>query len=241
MDLTEELFTIEQNKILEKLEKNFINRTSIEARTIDQGHSNEWLEIRSNMLTSSLFGRICKRRGKFDTLVKQIFQSKNMSPTVAMKHGIHYEMIAKEKLEKELNIHVKECGLLIDEEYPFLGSSPDGLIDDDGMVEIKCPYASFGLNIDQQIVKRKITCYSVERKSKEIIGVNKNHQYYYQIQGQLNIFRRKYCLFVHYTGDDQDLKITRIEQDQTFWETKMVPALKDFFLLIIFQNWLIPE
>lgn len=35
-----------------------------------------------------------------------------------------------------------------------LGSSPDGLIDDDGMIEIKCPFPSFGLIIDQQIVKK---------------------------------------------------------------------------------------
>lgn len=114
--MSEELYTIEQNN-LEKLEKNSINKSSIEARTIDRGIliSNEWLEIRSNMLTSSLFGTICKRRGKFGTLMKQIFQSKNMSPTKA--YGIHYETIAKEKLEKELNIHVKECGLLIDEKY----------------------------------------------------------------------------------------------------------------------------
>lgn len=228
-DLDEELYTIEQNRILAKLEQNSTNRLLIEARTIDQSNSNEWLEIRQNMLTSSLFGKICRRRSKFGTLVKQIFKSKNMSPTTAMKHGLHYENVAKEKLEKQLNINVKECGLLIDEENTFLGSSPDGLIDDDGMIEIKCPYASFGLKVDDQIVKRKITCYSVDRKSKDILGVNINHEYYYQIQGQLNIFKRKYCLFVHYTGDDQDLKITRIERDQTFWETKMVPALKEFF------------
>lgn len=228
-DLDEELYTIEQNRILAKLELNSTNRFLIEARTIDQSNSNEWLEIRQNMLTSSLFGKICRRRSKFGTLVKQIFKSKNMSPTTAMKHGLHYENVAKEKLEKQLNIKVKECGLLIDEENTFLGSSPDGLIDDDGMIEIKCPHASFGLKIDDQIVNRKITCYSVDRKSKDILGVNKNHEYFYQIQGQLNIFKRKYCLFVHYTGDDQDLKITIIERDQTFWETKMVPALKEFF------------
>lgn len=228
-DLDEELFTVEQNKILAKLEQNSSNRLFIEARTIDQSNSNEWLEIRQNMLTSSLFGKICRRRSKFGTLVKQIFKSKNMSPTTAMKHGIHYETVAKEKLEKQLNINVKECGILIDQDNIYLGSSPDGLIDDDGMIEIKCPYGSFGLKVDDQIISRKITCYSVDRKTKEITGVNKNHEYYYQIQGQLNIFKRNYCLFVHYTGDDQDLKISRVERDQTFWETKMLPALKQFF------------
>lgn len=227
--MDEESFTIEQNRILAELELNSANRFLIEARTIDQSNSNEWLEIRQNMLTSSLFGKICRRRSKFGVLVKQIFKSKNMSPTTGMKHGMHYENVAKAKLEKELNIKVKDCGLLIDEENAFLGSSPDGLIDDDGMIEIKCPYASFGQNIDDQIVNRKITCYSVDRKTKEITGINKNHQYFYQIQGQLNVFKRKYCLFVHYTGDDQDLKITRIERDQTFWDTKMVPPLKEFF------------
>lgn len=58
-------------------------------------------------------------------------------------------------MEKELNIKVKECGLLIDENNNFLERSPDGLLDDAGLVEIKCPYSSFGLKIDGQIVARK--------------------------------------------------------------------------------------
>lgn len=227
-DLSDELFTAEQNKVLAELEQNCNKRLIIESRTVDQSSSNEWLEIRQNMLTSSLFGKICKRKSKFGTLVKQIFKSKNMSPTVAMKHGMHYEKVAREKLEKQLNIKVKESGILIDQFHYFLGSSPDGLIDEDGLVEIKCPFSSFGMKIDDQILARKITCYSVDKKTKEI-SVNRNHEYFYQIQGQLNIFNRKYCLFVHYSGDKQDLKITKIERDQVFWDEKMVPALKQFF------------
>lgn len=74
---------------------------------------------------------------------------------------------------KELNIKVKDCGILIDEENTFLGSSSYGLIDDNGMIEIKCPNASFGQKVDDQIIKRKITCYSMDRKSKEFFGVYK--------------------------------------------------------------------
>lgn len=234
-DLTEELFIVEQNKILENLEKKCSNRLLIEKRTSSQSSSNEWLEVRQNMLTSSLFGKICKRRTNFPVFVKQLYKTKNMSPTAAMKHGIHYENIARERVERELEINVKECGLLIDDEYNFLGSSPDGLIDEDGMLEIKCPYASFGFNIDERILSRKISCYAVDRKTKKI-SLNQKHEYYYQIQGQLNIFKREYCLFVIYTGDEQALKITKVERDEEFWREIMVPKLSKFF----YEHWL-PE
>lgn len=38
-------------------------------------------------------------------------------------------------------ISIRDCGLFIDEKYPFLGATPDGLIDDNGIVEIKCPHS----------------------------------------------------------------------------------------------------
>jgi len=43
-------------------------------------------------------------------------------------------------LTKKLKREIKLCGLFIDTENPCLGASPDGLIDEDGLVEIKMPF-----------------------------------------------------------------------------------------------------
>lgn len=56
----------------------------------------------------------------------------------AMQHGIDTEAEAREAYRQHMLCTVEEIGFV---EHPslFAGASPDGLIGDDGMVEIKCP------------------------------------------------------------------------------------------------------
>jgi hypothetical protein len=47
------------------------------------------------------------------------------------------------------------CGLFVDIEKTFLGASPDGLVDLDSIVEIKCPFAARNTDIKTAIEKKK--------------------------------------------------------------------------------------
>jgi putative phage-type endonuclease len=85
-------------------------------------------------------------------------------PTVPpLKWGIMFEPVAC-ALYSHMNcgVRVNEFGLLRHPVVPFLGASPDGITDDGVMVEIKCPW------------RRKI-------------DGTVPAQYYYQIQGQLEV------------------------------------------------------
>lgn len=228
-DLSEEFLNAEKSKILSILNSNHFNRAEILNNTVDQFNCNEWLEIRRIMLTASNFGKICRRKKDFGKLVSQIKATSNMVPTAAMKHGIIYESVALERLERELNLKVEKCGLFIDDDHEYLGCSPDGLVGDKGIVEVKCPYNSFNLNIDEQIIKRKITCFNVDRKTKKITGVNKNHHYWYQIQGQLHITKRDFCFFVLYAGENEPIKVEKIKRDKEFFQSKMLSPLNLFY------------
>ena len=54
-----------------------------------------------------------------------------------------------------------------------------------------------------------------------------NHNYFYQVQGQMHIINRKWCDFVVWTpADSSDLLIQRIEYDHKFWNEKMYPQLR---------------
>ena len=46
-----------------------------------------------------------------------------------MKCGRAQEELARRELATELKKEIKSCGLFIDYEYPYLGASPDGLIE----------------------------------------------------------------------------------------------------------------
>ncbi|GBN00760.1 hypothetical protein AVEN_220265-1 [Araneus ventricosus] len=113
-----------------------------------------------------------------------------------------------------MGIKIKSSGLFIDEYLPFLAATPDGLIDDDGTVEIKCPSSCSDLTPVESILKRKITFWTIDKKNNEIKGINPKHLYYFQIQGQLHISKRKYCLFVVWTP--HEIKLERIDIDDEF-------------------------
>lgn len=54
--------------------------------------------------------------------------------------------------------------------------------------------------------------------------LKKEHNYYYQIQGQMHVSKRKFCYFVVYT--DNWSKVQIIEYDESFWSNKMVSKLE---------------
>jgi hypothetical protein len=55
----------------------------------------------------------------------------------------------------------------------------------------------------------------------------RNHNYYYQIMGQLAIAQKDFCYFVTYTFCD--ILIEKILFDKTFYEESMLPTLTSFF------------
>ena len=77
----------------------------------------------------------------------------------------------------------------------LFGASPDGLIGEDGLIEIKCPIAS------------TMCGYLLENKLPT--------EYFPQIQGQLFITGRKWCDFVAYYPGLRPL-ILRVVRDEVF-------------------------
>ncbi len=104
----------------------------------------------------------------------------------------------------------------------FLGASPDGLVGDDALVEVKCPYRGrhkkIEPNEDFQFLK---TAENGERMLK------RNHNYFYQVMGQLAISQRKTCYFVVYTFED--MFIEKIEYDSKLFLIHMLPTLQSFY------------
>lgn len=83
---------------------------------------------------------------------------------------------------------MKRCGLIVCVQTPYLDASPDSLVSDDTVIEVKCPYNGR----HEQIVSRKHFSFLEFNADGEIVL---KHNSKYQIQGQLYISNRKYCLF----------------------------------------------
>jgi putative phage-type endonuclease len=57
----------------------------------------------------------------------------------AMQHGIDTEAEAREAYQQHMLCTVEEVAFVAHPRIDMAGASPDGLVGDDGMVEIKCP------------------------------------------------------------------------------------------------------
>jgi len=91
---------------------------------------------------------------------------------------------------------VAPAGLFVDPHLPFLAATPYGLIEDDSIIEIKCPF-SIKYFTPQDAHKAKKLKFMDMQSGK--LFLKKNHSYYFQVQGQLHITNRKYCYFVVWT------------------------------------------
>ncbi len=123
--------------------------------------------------------------------------------TPAMEHGIDTEDEARREYELETMSHVREVGFI--EKDELFGVSPDGLIDDDGLVEIKCPMAATHLG------------YWLKHNNCGAAWKSYKHQ----IQGQLWVSGRDWCDFVSYQPDfpaDKRILIERVERDADYHE-----------------------
>lgn len=105
----------------------------------------------------------------------------------------------------------------------------------DGIIEMKCPFSARGLDPDEAIKSKKITFWKYDLRT-QTIAINKKHPYYYQVQGQLNITQKSFCIFAVWTGKMHNLKTERIEIDRNFFQLEMLPKL-----LVFYNKWLVPE
>ncbi|KAJ8909286.1 hypothetical protein NQ315_011362 [Exocentrus adspersus] len=104
-----------------------------------------------------------------------------------------------------------------------------GLIGSNALIEVKCLYSCSDLQvrtIEEVLEKKKNTCLMTKNNQ---IQLKRNHRYYHQVQGQLNICQREKCYFVVYINDEIEVYIEEIKRDEYFWRDKMLPKLIKFY------------
>lgn len=112
------------------------------------------------------------------SIVKELLYRELDINAKSMAYGKANEALAIEALELSQCIAVKKCGLHIDAVILFLGATPDGLIDDDGIVEVKCPIPCENVSPQEAILARKIKFWTTKKQKTEILAVDKNHSFF---------------------------------------------------------------
>ena len=167
--------------------------------------SPEWFEARLGVPTSSNFSKIITMTGKPSTQSKNYMYKlagekvskviEDSYQNAAMARGIELEDEARQMYQIVSSNAVEEVGFCITEGDMICGASPDGLMGDDGLIEIKCPavHTHVGYLMDNKLPS----------------------EYFQQVQGQLLVTGRKYCDFVSYFPGIKPL-IIKVERDEDF-------------------------
>ena len=127
-----------------------------------------------------------------------------------MLWGTEHEADARTVYEFETGNVVQEVGYIAHPVFKFSGASPDGLVGDDGMVEIKCPNTATHIEtlLSQTVPKR----------------------YYTQMQWQLGCTGRKWCDFVSYDPRMKDAELVlfskRVGTDEPFLVEAMAAVVE---------------
>lgn len=102
----------------------------------------EWHNLRSSRFTATDATEIKTAKKGLETcaLEKATFRITQVPPeffmTPAMERGKMLEPVAREAYRKATGQEVKEVGFCVYDDY--VGCSPDGLVGDNGLIEIKC-------------------------------------------------------------------------------------------------------
>jgi hypothetical protein len=134
------------------------------------------------------------------------------------------------------DLSVSECGFFVRKNHGFLGASPNTLANDPscsdpkGLVKIKHIQMTDNESLTDSLLRKRI-CSS----KNDLIELNINHQYFYQVQQQMYVTQRKWTDFVVKGSESNDIFCQRINFSQEFWNA-IFPKLYLFF-----QRWMAPE
>lgn len=150
--------------------------------------SEEWESWRKRPTASNFYRIVTPVRGDLSAQAMdyacEIIAKENNAhdegpPTYWMDRGNEVEPEAIAKYEAMNEVTVERVGFVVPDETELFGCSPDGLVGEDGLIEVKCPKAE---NLLQYKCGRKLP-----------------NEHRPQVQGQLMITGRKWCdVFIYH-------------------------------------------
>lgn len=119
---------------------------------------------------------------------------------------------------------VNRCGLTLHGDFPYLGASADGIINDSTVLEIKCPYSGRDKSISELIDNGYKHIYYDEENN---LALKQDSKYYCQVQGEMAIKRVQLCHFVVWTPIE--MAVISVNFDSSYWHNILLPVLNQFY------------
>ena len=200
----------------------------VKEKTREQSNSKLWFQQRVGRITAS------KLRNVLHTSISN--PSKSLLTSIcypemvryqskACLYGCKHEDDARKAYTEVMSTRhrsfsVARSGLVLDMSRPFIGASPDGLVQccccGKGTLEIKCPYSCRDKAFEEA---SKDKSFYLQCNDKGDLLLTKDHVYYHQVQMQMEVCQTEYCDFVVWSKDQ--LLCQRVLYDKEFIKAKL--------------------
>ena len=197
--------------------------------TVGQRDNPAWHLARRGRLTASNFGSVLQAKRVTPSLLKRLLGEYDLSRVKVVQWGVNNETEALKAFTKLTGKTVLETGIWLGTSG-ILGASPDGLVEDDSVLEAKCPYTERNMIIEEAVNTSPNFC--LEKTESGQYALKKGHVYWHQAQGEIYFSRRKFCYFVVWTT--KDVVILKIARDETWSEN--IAKLMQFYFDHLFQK-----
>ncbi|KAF7199465.1 transcript variant X1 [Nothobranchius furzeri] len=215
---------------------------AVETATRDQSASRIWFRQRAGRITASKMRRVLRtspQQPSKSLIMAICYPEAYRFTTYVTSYGCQHESQARGAYEKLMGqehtgFSCVNSDLWLNPRWPYMGSSPDGVVTCDchgtGICEIKCPHSEQDEPSLRLCAGRRGFCLIGEG---DHVTLDRNQDYYFQVQAQLHIVKAEYCDFV--VWNHKDLFVERILPDVEFWED-VIPKVECFF-----RNRILPE
>ncbi|XP_063040587.1 uncharacterized protein LOC134435498 [Engraulis encrasicolus] len=197
----------------------------IEEGTREKGSRVDQHQYEKLRFSSARFGKVCAQKSLMEGYPEQAARSAlkgSQTPNRKMESGTEVEYC------RLMHVNYTSCGIVIHPDAPWLCATPDGIVYD--------PYEEpqFGITLMKCMSTNSHTECSYLEVDVGHIQIKKNHQYHWEVQGQLLVTGMQWCDFVVLAMDDfivvrvrADAKVHREirERMDHFYFDKYMPKL----------------
>ena len=166
----------------------FTTEDRVTAQKVVQG-TDEWKRVKLGHVSGSSIADVMAKGKAGEAITRKKYRTRIVAERLSneimesfsnpsMEWGVLQEPFARQAYEVSRETFVDKTGFWLHPTIKWLGVSPDGLVGDDGLVEIKCPNTTTHIDyLDAGVVPT---------------------EYYKQMQCQMWVTNREWCDFVSY-------------------------------------------
>lgn len=159
--------------------------------TVGKRDNPAWHLASRGRLTASNFGSVLHARRVTVSLLKRLLEKYDLPRVKAAQWGANNEAEAVKAFINLTGKTVQKTGQWLDCSG-ILGASPDGIVDEDSVLEAKCPYTAKNMTIEEAVNTSPSFC--LKKTENGQYALKEEHVYWHQVQGEIYFHARKFAI-----------------------------------------------